>query len=247
MIRQIRSELTKLTTTRTVLAVDVALLVLAAVAMSLHAWGLSVDQLSSAAQQRSVMIDVAVNLGGLFAALVGALTITSEVRTGTIRPTLLVTPNRSIVIFGKAVAAAVAGALTGIVGCAAVAVVAFIAFSSRRGLSFEVGGPDIARLVAAGAGVGAALSLLGLAVGLLVRSQVPTLVGIFAWLLFVENLMMDVPSAHRFVPGALAQALAGQSRDGVLSSAWVAAGILNAYAATAMALGALTTSRRDVA
>jgi ABC-2 type transport system permease protein len=247
MIRQTRSELTKLATTPTVPAVEAALFVLVTVATILHAFGLSLGQLDSADHQRSIMIDVGVNLGGLFAALLGALAITSEVRTGTIRPTLLVTPNRYTVMAAKSVAAALAGALTGVVGTTTAAGVGTIAFGSRTGLSVQVEGSDIARLIAAGAGLGALLSLLGLAVGTLIRSQVPTLVGIFAWLLFIENLLMDAPGAHRFVPGALAQALAGQNRDGILTSGWVAAGVLTVYAAAAIAFGTLATARRDFA
>jgi hypothetical protein len=72
-------------------------------------------------------------------------------------------------------------------------------------------------------------------------------VTLFAWLLFVENLLMDVPSAHRFVPGALAQAIAGQDRTGALQSPAAAAAVLAAYAVVAVAVAALATQRRDVA
>lgn len=247
MIRQVRSELTKLATTRTVLAVDLALVVLVAVAVALHAVALPVDRLDSGPLQRGVLTDVGVNLGGLFAALLGALIFTSEVRTGTIRPTLLVVPARWRVMAAKAMAAALAGALTAAIATVTAVGVGALAFTARDGLSFSVGGPDVLRLVLGSLGVGVLLSLLGLAVGALVRSQVPTVVGIFAWLLFVENLMIELPTVHRFVPGALAQAMAGQVRDGVLSSSWAATGTLAVYAAAAVMLGIAVTSRRDFA
>lgn len=246
-IRQVRSELTKLTTTRTVVAIDAALVVLVAAAVALHTVGLGLDSLDSAAEQRGVLIDVGVNLGGLFAAVLGALLVTGEVRAGTIRPTLLVMPDRGTVMLGKAVAAALAGAVTAALGALAAIGTGAVAFNVRTGLAFEVDGTDLVRLAVGALGVGALLSLLGLAIGTLVRSQVPALVGIFAWLLFVENLLAELPDVHRFGPGALAQALAGQSRDGILGSGWGATGILAAYAIGAMLLGTLAFSRRDVA
>jgi ABC-2 type transport system permease protein len=66
--------------------------------------------------------------------------------------------------------------------------------------------------------------------------------------LFVENVLGgDFPSAHRFVPGALAQALGGQVRDGILTSAALAAVLLAGYAAFAALAGISATRRRDVA
>lgn len=74
----------------------------------------------------------------------------------------------------------------------------------------------------------------------------PAILALFAWLLFVENLFADLPSAHRFVPGALAQALAGQQRSGILHTSAVAALLLALYAAVAVAAGRTATTRRDV-
>jgi hypothetical protein len=69
-----------------------------------------------------------------------------------------------------------------------------------------------------------------------------------AWILFVENVLAgDVPTAHKYVPGALAQTLAGSTRDAVLTSAPIAAALLLAYAATAAILASTALARRDVA
>lgn len=243
---QIRSELAKLTTTRTLAAVLTAMAFLVGVAIALHAVGLSVDQLSSRSDQRGVMIDVALNVGGLFAALLGALVITGEIRSRTIRPTLLVSPRRHHVILAKAIAVLAVGAVAGILAVGVVVGVGAAALSGR-GIDVRLAGGDVAGLLAGGLVGGALLGALGLAVGSIVRSQVPTLVGIFAWLLFVENLMMDVPDVHRFVPGALAQAIAGQDRDGVLSAPVAAAALLAAYAVAAVLAAVLSTRKRDFA
>ena len=246
MTHQIRSELLKLVTTRTVAAVLSAMVLLVSVAIMLHAFGLSLGELSSRADQRGVMVDVAINVGGLFAALLGALVITGEIRSGNIRPTFLFTPRRVRVILAKAVSVLAVGAITGVVAVGVVTSVGAATLSSR-GIDVRLTTADVARLFVGGLLGGALLGVLGLAVGTLVRSQVPTLVGIFAWLLFVENLMMDVPRAHQFVPGALAQAIAGNDRTGVLHSPGPAAALLGAYAVVAVAVAAFSARGRDFA
>lgn len=244
--RQIRSELAKLTTTRTLTSVLAAMALLVGLATALHAVGLSVEQLSSRPSQRGVMVDVAINVGGLFSALLGALVITGEIRSGTIRPTLLFSPRRSEVLLAKAVSVLAVGAVTGLLAVGVVVGVGAGALSAR-GIDVQLTGDDVTGLVAGGLLGGALLGCLGLAVGVVVRSQVPTLVGIFAWLLFVENLLIEIPAVHRFVPGALAQAIAGQDRDGVLSSPSPAAVLLAAYVMAAVTAAAFSMRTRDFA
>lgn len=245
MIAQIRSETYKLLTTRTNAGVLVTMVGLVTLAVLLHAFGLPLDQLASGDQQRGLLSDVGVNLGVLFAALLGALAITAEYRTGTIRPVLLITPRRARVVAAKALVALAAGAATGLLA-GVTAVVAGIAGMSSRGLTVEVSSGEVTRLVIGAAGGGALWAVIGLGAGALTRSQVPTVVGLFVWLLFIEQVLLDFPDAHRFVPGALAQSLAGSTRDGVLASALLAAVLLVGYAAAAAVAGLAATARRDV-
>jgi hypothetical protein len=119
---------------------------------------------------------------------------------------------------------------------------------AARGLSAGVTVANVGQLVAGGLIAGALWAGIGLGVGTILRAQVPTVVGLFVWLLFVENLLAgDLPTAHKYVPGALAQSLAGSTRDAVLASAPLAATLLIAYAAAAAILGATVLARRDVA
>lgn len=246
MKTQIRSESYKLVTTRTNVGVAAGMVVLIAVAVLLHAFGLPVDRLSNAAGQRGVLIDVGVRLGTLFAALLGALAITSEFRTGTIRPTLLVTPRRRTVIAAKTICVLVAGAITGLLAAGTAAGVGSIGLAAR-GVSIQLTAGDINRLLLGATLAGALWAVIGLGVGGVVRAQVPTIVGLFAWVLFVENILGDVPSWQRFAPGSLAQALGGQVRDGILTSAALAAVLLIAYAVLVALAGLTATVRRDVA
>jgi ABC-type transport system involved in multi-copper enzyme maturation permease subunit len=246
MNSQIRSESYKLVTTRTNLGVAAGMVVLIALAVLLHTFGLPIDRLSNLAGQRGVLIDVGIRLGTLFAALLGALAITSEFRTGTIRPTLLVTPRRGTVVAAKTVCVLGAGAITGLLAAGTAAGVGSIGLAAR-GVAIAFTAGDIGRLLFGATIAGALWAVIGLGVGAVVRAQVPAIVGLFAWVLFVENILGDVPSWQRFAPGSLAEALGGQVRDGILTSAALAAVLLIVYSAGAALAGLAATTRRDVA
>jgi hypothetical protein len=91
---------------------------------------------------------------------------------------------------------------------------------------------------------------IGVGVGAVVRQQVPTVVGLSAWLLFVEGLLVGdvagVGDVGRFAPGAAAAAITGQDPESLLAPA-VGLLLLAVYAAVAAAAGSLLTARRDVA
>jgi ABC-type transport system involved in multi-copper enzyme maturation permease subunit len=247
MIRTIRGEAYKLVTTRTTVSVVAAMIALISLAVLLHAFGLPRADLRTEAQQRGILTDVGVNLAILFAALLGALSITSEFRTGTIRPTFLLTPRRAQVIAGKTVCVFAAGAVIALLAAGTAAVTGSLGLAIR-GVSVQVTAGDATRLLVGATTAGALWAAIGLGVGAVLRAQVPSTVGLFAWLLFVEQVLAgDVPRAHRFVPGGLAQALAGPNRDSVLSSATLAAVLLLAYTAATVLAGLTATRRRDVA
>jgi ABC-2 type transport system permease protein len=246
MKAQLRSELYKLRSTWTVASVVGAMLALVTLAVLLHTLSLSASKLASATFQRNVFTDTGVNLGALFAGLLGALSITGEIRSGTIRPTLLVTPRRGLVIAAKAVTVLAAGFAVGVISAGAAAGVGSAGLASR-GLLIGLGAGDYAKLILGGGAAAALWALIGLGVGAVVRAQVPTIIALFAWLLFVEGLIAgDVPSVARFFPAALARALAGSQAGGTLRTPAVAALLLALYAALAIAAGRTTTTRRDV-
>ena len=246
MIRQLRSEVVKVTTTSTILGMLAALAALVVLGIVVHTSALSAADLAADAAQRQLLTDVGINLGILFAALIGALSITTEFRTGTIRPTFLAAPHRGGVIVAKALVAAVTGAVTVIVSVVVASVSARTGLSIR-GLGSTPTAGDYVELVAGGALAGGLLGIIGLAVGAIIRSQVPTFVVLFTWLLFVENVLVELPATHRFVPGALAQGLAGQNREGVLQAMWLAALVLALYTAGTLVVSVAATRRRDVA
>ncbi len=246
MKAQLRAELLKQRSTRTGLGLFTAMLGLVLLAVFLHSL-LPADDLSNALMQLMVF-GRGEFLGALFAALLGALSITSEIRHGTIRPTFLVTPRRGRVISAKVLASVMIGVGFGLSAGAAAAAAGTAALRAR-GIDVLLDTGDYVLLVL-GAAVAAALwAAIGVGVGALVRHQVPTLVGICAWLLFVEGLLagdlVGLGDIGRFLPGAAALAISGQE-PGSLLAPWVALLLLALYAAVVALAGSLAVSRRDV-
>jgi hypothetical protein len=173
------------------------------------------------------------------------MSITGEIRHGTIRPTFLITPRRGRVIAAKIVASAFVGIVFGLVAVG-VAVGVGSAALAARGIAITLDSGDYT-LMPAGAIAAAALwAPLGLGLGALLRNQVATLVAIFLWLFFIENLLIDfVPGTGKFAPGAAAAAITGLDPETLLDPA-AGALLLSLYAAAAAAAGWIATLRRDV-
>jgi ABC-2 type transport system permease protein len=245
VIRQLRSEIAKVATTTTLLGMLAAVAGLVTLAVVVHTFGLPVDRVSTPAGQREMLTGVAVGLGGLFAALVGALSITAEFRTGTIRPTLLAVPRRWEVLLAKAVIAFATGTVAALTAIGTALLAADVALRIRDVTPMLTTGDNV-DLLAGGAVGGGLLGVIGLAVGAVIRAQVPTFVLLFTWLLFMENVLAELPEVHRFVPGALAQGLTALGGEGIVQRVWLSALLLTAYASVALAVSVTATHRRDV-
>jgi ABC-2 type transport system permease protein len=247
MRAQLRAELIKLRSTRTALGLFAAMTGLVVLAVVLHSL-LPAQALASRNNQLTIL-GRGEFLGALFAGLLGALSVTSEIRHGTIRPTFLFTPRRGRVVWAKAWASVLAGTGFGLIG-GGVAVAAGVAAFGARGIDVQLDGGDYALLVAGSATAGALWAPIGVGVGALIRHQVPTVVGICAWLLFVEGLLagdlVGLGDVFKYLPGSAAAAISGQEPGTLLAPA-TALVLLVAYAAAVALAGIFATSRRDVA
>jgi ABC-type transport system involved in multi-copper enzyme maturation permease subunit len=244
----LRAELLKQRSTRTGLGLFAAMLGLVLLAVLLHAFGLAAEDLGRPHVQLMVL-GRGEFLAALFAALLGAMSITAEIRHGTIRSTFLVTPRRGRVVAAKVLVSILVGAGFGLVA-GAVATAAGTAALRARGIDMLLGRSDYVLLVLGAAGAAALWAAIGVGVGALARNQVPTLIGICAWLLFVEGLLAgdvadNLGDVGRLLPGAAAAAVSGQDPGTLLAPA---AGLmlLALYAAAAALAGSLAISRRDV-
>jgi ABC-type transport system involved in multi-copper enzyme maturation permease subunit len=244
----LRSELLKQRTTRTILQLPLWMVGLVALVVLLHVFSLDVATLTSRDGQLKVL-GWGTSVGALFAALLGALSITGEIRHGTIRPTLLATPRRARVIIAKVAASALAGVAIGLLAEALTAGLESAGLATR-GIHIALSTGDYVQLLAGGALSAALWAAIGVGVGAIVRNQVGAIVGLCVWLLLIEtSLIGNVPGAGKFVPGASAGALAGaiqtQSASKLLTPA-LGALLLATYAAAATAAGLITTERRDI-
>ena len=244
---QLGAELLKQRSIRTGLGLLATMLGLVLLAVFLHGFGLSAEDLRGT-QVQLMVFGRGEFLGALFAALLGAMSMTAEIRHGTIRSTFLVTPQRGRVVAAKVATSMLIGTGFGFVAGAA-AVGAGATALQARGIDVQLDGGDYVLLVLGSAVAAALLAAVGVGVGALVRNQVPTLISICAWLLFVEGLLVGdvggLGDVGRFLPGAAASAISGQDPGTLLAPA-TGLLLLACYAAATALAGALVTSRRDV-
>ena len=246
MRKLLRAELLKQRSTRTVAGLFGTMMGLVSLAVVLHGL-LPVRDLSDRLTQLMVLGRGEV-LGALFAGLLGAMSITAEVRHGTIRPTFLVTPRRGRVVGSKVLVCIVFGAAFGL--CAGgLAVGVGSAVLEVRGVERLLDVGDLVTLIVGSMAAAALWAAIGVGVGAVVRNQVPALVGICAWLLFVEGLLagdlLGLGTVGRFLPGMAASAISGQEPETLLDPVSGLA-LLMLYAAMAWVAGAIAISRHDV-
>ncbi len=248
MTAPLRSELLKQRTTRSVLQQPLWMVGLVALIVLLHVFSFSAGTLMRHDNQLKVL-GWGTSIGSLFGALLGALSITGEVRHGTIRPTFLATPSRARVIAAKVAASALGGLALGLLAEALTAGLESAGLAGR-GIQIALSAGDYIQLLAGGAAAAALWAAIGVGVGAIVRNQVGTVVGLCVWLLLIETTLIEnVPAAGKFAPGASGGALAGaiqtQSAANLLAPAFGSL-LLAAYAALAAIAGSIAIARRDV-
>ncbi len=248
MSGQLRSELFKQRTTRTNTVLLASMVGLIALVVVLHMVTIPARDLSDRQGQLKVL-GLGTTFGMVFASLVGAMSVTGEVRHGLIRPTFLASPNRVRVITAKAVASAIAGAGFGLASEVVASGVGSAALAGRA-LHIAATAADFAQLLAGGAAAGALWAVIGVGVGAVVRNQVGAVVGLVVWQLFVEmTLVGSLPSIGKFAPGASAGAIAGailEQTSAYLLAPAIGVLLIGAYAAAAMGMGVIAITRRDV-
>jgi ABC-2 type transport system permease protein len=246
--RVLASELLKLRTTRTfwalVISAALATIALTALAASLATW----DDPSVAPGEDLIGLTFP---AGMLALVLGLLAVTTELRHGTITPTLLTVPSRRRLIGAKVAAHLLAGFLLVVV--AVVANLLLVeAILGLRGIDTGTSPGDAVRWTLGLAAGGALLASLGVGIGAIVRNQVGALIGGIVWPLLAEPLLGAIPTVGdavaRFGLGGLLDGLDGYASPGdtdVLGQ--LPAGLLlAAYVALAAVLGAALLRRRDV-
>jgi ABC-2 type transport system permease protein len=209
-----------------------------------------------------LVYSMATATGYVFPVIFGAMSITSEVRHRTLGTVFLATPNRAIVLGAKAVAGFVVGVVFGVVSLvASVGLGAPVLAATGQQTLLDDGDTwlMIGRIVLAMAIWG----LVGVALGVLIPSQIGSIVTIIAFTQFVEPILRTAAAfadwlgeVANFLPGAAGDALVGASFFSVFAGAsgggaaplewWQGGLVLAGYAVLMGVIGAVTTWRRDV-
>ena len=113
MTDQLLAELRKMRSTRTNLGLLAGMIALILLTVLLNGFIPKAHELTTHDNQHALLS--AGTSAALFAALIGVMAITSEFRHGTIRPTFVVTPQRTRVITAKVIASLLMGAAFGLV------------------------------------------------------------------------------------------------------------------------------------
>jgi ABC-2 type transport system permease protein len=243
VIAQARAELLKIRSTRTTLGLALGLVAIVLLFVLLTALLSSVDDISQKENQRS-LFSIG-SFAGVFAALAGIMLVTGEFRFGTIRPTFLFTPRRSVVLAAKVIASLLAGIIFAAIGeVLSVGIGALIL--NERGISLALHSHDY-ELMTLGTIVGTALwGGIGVGVGMIVRNQVGAIIGLLAWGFVVENLLFAlVPSVGRLTPGQAQNGFMGLTDKHLLHAA-AGGAVLVAWTVVLCAAGAALAARRDV-
>lgn len=205
----------------------------------------------------SSVYTLAVALGYIFPAVLGAMVVTTEFRHGTITPTLLTQPQRSVVLGSKFVAVlpfAVVVALAGVTGT----VLGGAATLALLGEPTFLTDGAMMRTIALSVLALVLWSLVGVGFGAVLTNQVAAIVVLLVFTQFVEPLLRlllaqfsATETLSKFLPGAAGEAIAGSSlysSSGLaaLLEPWQGALVLLGYAVLLIVIGRLTTFGRDI-
>ena len=239
----IRSELTKLTTTRTPRWVHVVQVVVLALAISgaIASGAMPDAKLATGDGLRAVL-----EHGGLVAILsltVGITLSAGEFRHGTVVDTFLTEPRRGRVLASKFAAGAIAGLVAGIVVATATVGVTAAWFAAKDiDLSWTTAWRSFTGIVL----WQALYTVIGVALGAVVRAQAAAVVGAVIWLYVVETAVSQLlSSVGRWLPATAARALGYSSEPGLLPQVGGAA-TLAAWAVAAGIAAVVLTQRRDL-
>ena len=247
MTRLLSSELLKLRSTRTAIAL------IASVVGLVVLIGLIATITADFEQDEVFTVDL-LGIAGfaqVFALILGILAVTTEFRHGTITPSLVVAPDRVRLVLAKLVAHVLAGLILGVLAVGLTTAIVLITLSSRdidAGLTSQ----EITEVVVGLILATALWAALGVGLGALVRNQVGAIVGALGWALLVENLLTIIPTVGDWVQkyglNGVTNALSNIESEvtgDVLSQA-AGGALLVAYTAAFVIAGTLAMRRRDV-
>jgi len=186
---------------------------------------------------------------GLLVLIVFAVLTANEWNQGTIRLLLTREPNRIRVFAGKAAALLAATAVALVLALVVSVLTAYVMAAARdvptgawlTGAGLRHAGADYLRALASAGGYG----LLGLSLGILIRSTTVVVPVAFAWFFPLEHIIQNAwAGAGRWFPGLLLDAIATDGTSGTSFGRALALGL--AVVAVFAAVAAVDLRRRDI-
>lgn len=179
----------------------------------------------------------------------GVMSFTQEYRYGTITSSYLVEPRRPRILLAKLVAATLASAVVVVATLVLVVPPSIVLILSRDGDATL--GARFWQVFGVGFVALAASSAIGVALGAVVRHQIPAVVGVLVWMTAVEHVVIPaLPALGRWMPGGATLSVLQQGTanglDGDLLPPAVGGIVLLGYAVLAITLAVLVTPKRDV-
>jgi ABC-2 type transport system permease protein len=211
MIRLVRAEFIKLRTTQVWFWLLVA--VLAICVLVVLGSFLSAGAVTSKTDVPDVFAST--NSASIAVFVLGVLGVTTEFRYQTITPTVLVTPSRWTLITAKMIAYALIGVAYAL-ACVLVELAMVLPWLSARGISFDLGDPDLRRAIFGLFLVLALYGIVGLGVGALLRNQIVAVTVGVIFLLILENILLAIPGVRHawpYLPAGAVAAILSHARE----------------------------------
>src|SRR5215468_977844 len=249
----LRSEFTKIKSTRSTYWTLLALVVVCVGIGALASYGVAshasqIDRATFDATQQSLS---GLYVGQLVIAVLGALTITSEYSTGMIRTTLSVQPRRGVLFTAKAMVFAVVSLVTGLVACFASFFIGQAILSSHH-LNVTLSQPGVLRAVIGGALFLTACGMLAYGLGAILRHTAGAITAAIGLLFVLSILVNFLPSSWQDHVDKWMPAIAGSQvwatkvpPDAHQFPAWGGFAVLATYAAVAIVAGLVLFRTRD--
>lgn len=245
MIRLVRSEIRKLTSTKMPLAFLCVLITIAALNAFAVVAGTDMDGskafIATEADQQSLMAFAFNAFMG--AGLFGAIAVAREYGHGTVVPTFLASPRRHRAVLAQLTAVAIGGCVLSLVGSGlTVASVALALPSTDYG--FLVSIANVVRVVGAAGFAGAAGAVLGAGIGAIVRNVGGAVtLTVFTFIVAPPLVVQLANGTAAWMPANLANVISGTVDDVSQPAALVA---LLAWALAPAVVGYISVQRRDV-
>jgi hypothetical protein len=188
-------------------------------------------------------------LAQLAVGVLGVILITSEYATGQIRATLGATPHRGTVLAAKATTFSAVVITVGLVSSFGAFFLGQAIFASKD-LDVAITDPGVFRAVAGGALYLAAVGLLGLGLGTILRrtaGAVAALVGVLVLAPLVSGFLPTSfqESVGKYFPAQAGMAIFSVTPDPRSLSPWSGFAVLLSFVAITLAVGGALLSRRD--